>query len=383
MSLKTKIKKQLKNMYQDAFRLRYGVKSNKVLFESFSGKSYSDNPKVISEQLHLMCPEAEIVWFFNDPDAKKEIVPDYVRCVYRSSRRNYWQEVSTCKVMVTNFLLPEAKKSKKQYFIQTWHGDRAFKKVLLDGTHDFVPEQVEGYCDLAIAGSDYGEKQYRSAFGYTGRVLKVGTPRDDRFISPSDEEINAIKSKLGVSPETKIVLYAPTLRDKARDDGVAQKMQDISISETLNALREKYGCDWVCLLRAHPGVIALSGFNTSEELIDVSGYEDMNDLLLVSDILITDYSSSAGDFALLNRPLILFQADIEDYVNNTRALYFDISDSPYFSVKSQEELCNLINRLTEKDVIDNCKEILDFYGTVETGNSAVEVSKIIIEQIRK
>jgi CDP-glycerol glycerophosphotransferase len=105
----------------------------------------------------------------------------------------------------------------------------------------------------------------------------------------------------------------------------------------------------------------------------------MADLLLVSDALITDFSSSAGDYALLNRPLILFQSDYDEYVEKDRGFYFDMNDSPYFIAKNQEELEVIIAKLTEDKVKENCKEILDFYGTCETGKSSEVIANRIID----
>lgn len=381
MKIKQKIRNAMVEFYQWFYSNIVGIKKNKVIFLSFNGKSYSDNPRSISEAVHEVCPEAEIVWLFLKPQEKAEIVPSYVRIANASSRSEYFKEICTCKVLVTNFLLPKIKKSKKQFFIQTWHGDRAFKKVLLDATYPHVWEQEEGYCNLAIAGSDYGERQYRSAFAYTGKVLKIGTPRDDRYLSPNENEMKTIREKIGVSNDIGLVLYAPTLRDSARDARQLQNKQSIDIAQTLDALEKKYGRPWKCLVRAHPGVIGLAGFEYSDKLINVSDYEDMSDLLLVSDMLITDYSSCAGDFALLGRPLVLYQSDIKEYCKNTRQLYFDVRESPYFIAENQTELTELIGSFTDQRVKENCKAILDFYGTHEYGASAVEVAKIIKEQI--
>ena len=168
--------------------------------------------------MHKTAPQIEIVWLFDDPDAKREIVPSYVRVV--DAKNNYLSllEMATCAVMVNNFSFLRIKKSKTQMFIQTWHGDRAFKKVLYDSpfvSEDyFVSESQPGYCDLAIAGSDYGETQYRSAFRYTGEILKVGTPRDDLLVRNSNQDVEKIRNELEVSKDTKLLLYAPTLRRK-------------------------------------------------------------------------------------------------------------------------------------------------------------------------
>ncbi|MBE6568567.1 MAG: hypothetical protein E7657_07920 [Ruminococcaceae bacterium] len=371
------MKKTLRALYFKYIRLFHGVDKNKVLFESFGGKTYSDNPRAISEALARLCPETEIVWLFTDPESKKGILPEGVRTVNITDTKKYYRELATAGAFVTNFVLPDINKSKKQMFIQAWHGDRAFKKILLDATRTYVPEQNEGYCDLALAGSDYGEMQYRSAFHYTGEILREGTPRDDRLVHPDASEIKALRAKLGISEDTKILLYAPTLRDKARDAHVKQEMQDIDIEATIASLERKYGCPWLCLVRAHPGVLGLN-VSDSDKKRNVSSYEDMGDLLLIADMLITDYSSSAGDFALLNRPLVLFQSDRQDYIENSRALYFDIRTCPYFVAETQDELEALIDNFTDDGVRANCEAVLNFYNTTESGHTAEAVAKRIL-----
>ncbi len=377
-----KINKLLRTLYIKGMRLLHGVNKNKVLFESFNGKTYSDNPRAISEALARLSPETELVWFFRDPEAKKELLPDGIRVVDMNDTKKYYRELATAGTYVTNFVLPDIDKSKKQMFIQAWHGDRAFKKILLDATRTYVPEQNEGYCDLALAGSDYGEMQYRSAFHYTGEILREGTPRDDRLVHPDAAEIKALREKLGIPEDTKILLYAPTLRDKARDARVKQEMQDIDIEATLASLESKYGCPWLCLVRAHPGVLGLNVGDTDKKK-NVSSYEDMGDLLLIADMLITDYSSSAGDFALLERPMVLFQSDRQDYIENSRALYFDITTCPYFIAETQKKLESLIEGFTEESIKANCAEVLKFYNTTESGHAAEAVAKRILAHAKK
>ncbi len=375
------------DMYMSLCRAFKGIDKKKVLFVSFGGKSYSDNPKSISEELHKIAPDLEIVWLFDDSEAKTKIVPSYVRVVDSKSNFAYFKEMATCAVMVNNFSFSKVKKSNKQMFIQTWHGDRAFKKVLYDspfvGKDYSVSEAMPGYCDLAIAGSDYGESQYRTAFRYKGEVLKVGTPRDDLLVKNLAQDIERIRKSIGVSVDTKLLLYAPTLRRKNHNDGSVQEIQEIDIERTLDALEEKYNCKWICLMRAHPAVQNLGGFKESPRILDVAKYEDMADLLLVADMLITDYSSSAGDYALLGRPLVLFQSDIEEYIEKDRSFYFDMKDSPYFTAQNQGELEELIKEFKTEEIRANCKAILSFYGTNETGRASHAVAERIINFINK
>lgn len=378
-----KIKKAVIHSAMRLFRLMGGVKKNTVLIESFNGKAYSDNPRAVSEILQSLEPNLDIVWALSDPSSKKGVLPQGIRVIDRNSKWSYYKTLATCGCFVTNFVLPMVPKSKKQYFVQTWHGDRGFKKILLDARSTFVPEQVDGYCDLAITGSKYGEMQFSSAFHYTGEVLKTGTPRNDCLIEKNADTISALRASLNVGENTKILLYAPTLRDKAYYNKEKQGIQDVDLLRTLSCLERKYGMDWICFVRAHPSMLGLSGMEKTDKIVDVSSYEDMGDLLLISDMLITDYSSSAGDFALLDRPIILFQSDKKEYIENSRELYFDMNSTPYYIAERQEELEELIERLSDDSIKENCKAVLDFYGTYESGKASENVAKKIIEHLEK
>ncbi len=380
-------KEQLINMYFHIVRMLFGVNKKKVLFISFGGKTYSDNPRAISEALSKEAPDAEIVWLFGDPEGKKGIVPENVRCVNTSSLWRIYKELATASVYVNNFVFPKFPKSKKQLFIQTWHGDKAFKTVLHDSPNApkdrVISLQIPGYCDYAVAGSAYGEKQYRSAFWYKGEVLMKGTPRNDRLVSGDTEEAIGIKAKLGINGDTKILLYAPTLRREQREKRELQEIKNLDIAATLSRLEERDKCKWVCLLRAHPAMVGLQNKREDKRIIGASSYEDMGDLLLISDMLITDYSSCAGDFALTGRPVVLFQADRQEYLEKDRTFYFDMEDSPYFIAETQEELEAILSDMTEEKAKENCKKILEFYGDCETGHASETVAKIIKDWIQR
>lgn len=381
------LKKTFLNGYVYFMRMIYGVKKDKVVFDSFHGKYYSDNPKCISEALHEHKPDVKIYWVFQNPEEKQVQIPDYIHCIKASDMFAMYKHLATAGVLVSNFALHILPKSKKQMFIQTWHGDKAFKKILHDSTFAsqefFVPEQIPGYCDLAVAGSEYGKKQYESAFRYTGKILMEGTPRNDRLVQNDPQLCKELKKALNLSADTKFLLYAPTLRREAGQTKQKQKIQDLDISATLDLLEKKDGCKWNCLLRAHPAMKGLTGVAEDNRIIDTSGHEDMADLLLISDMLITDYSSCAGDFAVLKRPVILYQADRQEYLEKDRTFYFEMEDSPYLIAEDQQQLEDIIIGITPETAAENCREILKFYGDCETGHASQTVAKIIKDWLEK
>ena len=386
MNITLNLKKMIQSTLKNVLRLMTKVEDDTVFFISFSGESYSDNPKAISEALHTLSPKTKIVWGFKNIEAKKGIVPNYVHCIDMNNFMMIHKTYYSSKVVVSNFSFPYIKKSSKQYFVQTWHGDRAFKKVLCDSpfvSKDyFVSESEKGYCDLAIAGSDYGERQYLSAFRYSGEILKEGTPRDDVLIRRDERKIIDIKKILNVDENKKILLYAPTLRRENATQKTEQQSL-VDINETLSCLQSKYGNDWVCLMRAHPAIKGLCGVEYGDKIINVSTYEDMAELLLISDMLITDYSSCAGDFALTGNPVVLFQSDIQEYLEKDRSFYFDINDSPYYVAHDQNELNQIISRFNDSAIKQNCQDILDFYGSHESGKSAEIIAQKIVDWLQK
>ncbi|WP_172635072.1 CDP-glycerol glycerophosphotransferase family protein [Sphaerochaeta pleomorpha] len=355
----------------------------KVVFCSFSGGSYSDNPKAISEHLHVMDPSIEQIWLFNNPEQKRTLVPSYLKIAKRWSLRAVY-ELATARIWVFNDTQPYwAYKGKNQIYIQTWHGDRGFKKILNDcnprSKKNQLPETTT--CDLTLAGSDFAESVFRSAFRYTGEILKTGTPRNDKLVHIDKESVNQTKRMLSFDPEVKYILYAPTLRRKATHSKENQEVQEFDMIAVLDALEHSTGVKWNMLVRAHNKVIGLGGIPESTRIINVSSHEDMADLLQIADILITDYSSSAGDFALTKRPLILFQDDRESYLAHDRAFYFDLDNSPFWIAQTQAELISILKDLPHRDSKENCEQILDFYKTRETGQASEDVCRFIVRKL--
>ena len=153
--------------------------------------------------------------------------------------------------------------------------------------------------------------------------MQVGMPRNDGLVNPDPARIAEVRRKLGVPEEAKVLLYAPTFRDATA--GRAQQAS-FDLARALEILAEKTGERWLCFTRAHDQNSGIA--SGASGIIDVTAYPEMSDLLLAADLLITDYSSSAGDFALLNRPMILFQPDLDDFTASDRNMYFNLRTSP-------------------------------------------------------
>lgn len=372
---KKKLALYLKYCIQWFFSL-FNKIEKKIYFESMRGKQYSCNPRAICERMHELYPDYKLVFGISD-GCNTELVPDYVKVIHKG-KLSYLKEIVTSFAVVTNEDIPAPSfKRKGQFFVQTWHGDRGFKKVLYQSVaYDKKPIKVadEFVTDLAVAGSMYGKKKYREAFKYGGEVLMKGSPRNDKLIkgiSQSDKE--KIYERIGIDANVKVLLYAPTFRaGKDRVQGV-----ELNINAVLDALGE----EWVCLLRAHTASGGLK-YSENNRFYDVTGYPDMADLLCIADFLITDYSSSCCDFVLTKKPIVLAAFDKEQYSSTQREFNADPEKVGFFIAHDNEEMLAIISESKEKDYVERSSRVLDFYETVETGEACDEVCKIIDEKYR-
>lgn len=358
---------------------KYGINPRKVVFCSFNSTQYNDNPRYISEKLHALCPECEIVWMFKPERIDKVQVPDYVRRVTPLSRKGLTEQ-ATARFWVDNFRHSEAVwlDTKRQYYIQTWHGDRGFKKV---GADDTKPGRevlrLESKCAMMIAGSRFGAGNYRTAFKYRGEILMDGCPRNDILLQNDPALASEVRARLGIEPGVKLLMYAPTYRDIHVFD---KETAVLDVSRTLDHLEKTTGEPWRCLCRAHYKNTALI-VGSDPRIINATPYPEMSELLLITDMLVTDYSSCGADFALQRRPMFLYHADAEEYLRECRDFYIDIEKSPFLVAKNQAELEKLMDE-TDADAARRNGEALDeFFGTTETGHAAEAVCRYIMDRM--
>ena len=357
---------------------------NKVVLYR-SGGGYGDNPRAVAEYIHRHRPNIKLVWAYGTPGDKMTI-PGYILPVAFESDV-FLREMATAAAWVCSTTLPDGTiKRKGQIYIQTWHGDKGFKKFGRDAVElDSIKKSTHGrrlieseICDYFLTGAKWFIPKIRSAIGFNGEIIGCGLPRNDCLVNPDPKVAIATKRRIGIAENTKTLIYAPTFRDHEGTHEVVAS--DIDLSAILNALEKKTGEQWICLLKAHAGrklKLAISGEKT--KFIDVTAYPDIADLLMISDMLITDYSSCAGDFALTDRFILLYQDDIESYTTKDRTLYFDMKDTPYYVAHNLDEAVKIIDEVDTDAIVKNCAAIRKFYGVCETGRACEEVVNLILE----
>lgn len=349
----------------------FGIRRDKVVFSCFSGASYGDNTRAVSEALMRMRPGLAIVWQLARNAAGRDEVPAGVRIVRPRSLRILFH-LATARVLVDNVNRPVyMKKYPDQVYIQLWHGDRAMKKILLD-MNDGIDYPDARYMDLGVSGSRFGTELFRSAFGYTGEMLQVGCPRNDILLDPPEGAREKVRARLGLPEGARVLLYAPTFRNDSM--GRAQKA-NLDLQQAVARLEEATGQKWVALMRSHVLNRGLEGAGA----LDVSGYPDMAPLLLIADLLITDYSSSAGDIVLRDAPVILYQPDRSAYQAKDRAFYYDLDETPYWIARNEQELYAFFAKLDQAP--ENCHALRAYYGMTETGHASRTVAERILQAV--
>ncbi len=387
------MKKILKRVYRFSFYLlgKLPVKKNTIIFESFLGKQYSDNPRAIYEYMVEHNYNYKMYWSFEKKtyDSFKNrninsIKRFSIKWLFLMPRAEYWVSNSRLPLWI-----PKPHSTK---YIQTWHGTPLKKlaadmdKVYMPGTdtekykRNFLTEARKW--DYLISPNEYSTQIFKRAFQFKNTLIESGYPRNDYlFTSNNEKTLFNIKKSLDLPLNKKIILYAPTWRDNLY---YSRGKYKFTIQMDLEQMKNSLGKKYIILLRLHYLVTEdLDLTSYSDFVYDFSNYEDIRDLYLISDFLITDYSSVFFDFAILKRPIIFYVYDLEDYRDNLRGFYFDFElNAPGPLVRKTEEIIEIIKKNERGDFYKNNRSINDFsksFCSLEDGMA----SKRVVENIFK
>ena len=328
-----------------------------VFMESFGGRSGGDNPAAICEDLAAHDVRAPLWWSVVDGTVP---VPSGAVPVVVGSQE--WVEaLRTSRVIVTNDHLPDwFSKREGQHLLQTWHGT-PIKKLL----HDAAPGSVSlryqrlmarqvPQWDLLLAQNREAEQRLRRALGYGGQVRVGEYPRNVRLLG-GIEVGRRVRSDLGIGEEQRVILYAPTWRERLRHpEGLAGHSNGQGL---LGEVYPAHRTDAVVLMRTHHMNRARPG----PGLVDVSRYPNIEELMMAADVLVSDYSSIFLDFALTGKPAVVYVPDLEHYRDVERGLYGDWPRRSGLPVAlDHDELTFHLNRiLGDFDVQAARREVLE------------------------
>ncbi len=365
--------------FQALYSLRK-IQKNKIVVVSYYGADYGDNGKYIVEELRKRGRDLDIVWLLKKELLGRHHLPQGVRAVeYRSPRSIY--ELQTAGVWIDNSRKIYGRKRKGQLYIQTWHGDIGNKRIEQDVEKALSPYYVKNarkdsrMADLMISGNAWFTGKLQTIFWYDGEVLPCGYPRRDILYREQDFR-EALKARMGIPAGARVFFYAPTFRKDQEKLGVSTFALDWQ--QLLEALQARFGGQWAGILRLHPNISHMAKLLTLPEgVYDMTAYPDMQELLAVSDICMSDYSSSAFEFGVTGKPAFIFARDLELY-RQDRDLHFDFDKVPFPMAESEEALRQNIHSFDAEAYAEKCRR---FYGEVLGMYPEGNASQILADRI--
>ncbi|MEC0854047.1 CDP-glycerol glycerophosphotransferase family protein [Bacillus atrophaeus] len=377
-----------KNIIYNIFNKLFPINKNMIIYQSFHGKSYSCNPRAIYEKVvDLHGNHYKNIWVLNNifkPMKENTITvkPHTLKYYYYMARSKYF---------VNNGNFPDFyKKRKKAVHVQTWHGT-PLKKLGFDISPE-SPSYKENTSselikrnkrwDYAVSPNSFTSSVYRSAFQFDKEIIKSGYPRNDIFYQTNkDDIIKYIKEELNIPLNKKVILYAPTWRD---DDFHNKKQNEpYEFKFSLDRFVEQLSDEYVLLIRLHyRDAIRAQVSNYKGIIYNVSNYDDIKYLYLISDILVTDYSSVMFDFANSRKPMIFFTYDINKYSSELRGFYFNFKqEAPGPVVTRENDLFKIIKNINQFSHLykNNYSCFVEKYCEYDSGQASEEVIKHIFE----
>lgn len=343
-----------------------------LYYECYYGAGVTDSARAIHDELVSRGAPARHIWGVADLSVS---VPEGSEAVLRHSRE-WWEVLGTASYLTFNAGLPPGLiRRPGQVVVQTWHGtplkllghDRPVnhgKAGFAESTGRYVSRW-----DHLLAGNPHSAEVFRRAWFYEGPVLEVGYPRNDVLAAPDHEHARTVRDRLGVGEGKTIVLYAPTWRDGSR---VMPELLD------LDRLHELMGPDHVFMVRGHMNINRWQSRPAGHAVIDVTSYPEINDLFLVADVAITDYSSIMFDYSVTRKPMVFFVPDLDDYRDRRRGVYFDLGQvAPGPLLTTTDEVAEALRDLDPTPYADKYDAWVMRFNPHDDGRAAARVADAV------
>lgn len=360
------------------------IKENRVVLWSNYFNLYGCNPKAIADYIVKNYPSEFEVYFVLKKIPGDLYINDKI-IIIRPETLKYFKVICSAKFVITNCRLwynTYFIKRKGQKYIQTWHSSMRLKKIEKDAEENLpftykLAAKIDSYfCDFIISGSEFSTVIIQRAFWlHKAKILEYGTPRNDFFFLSTSQIIDKIKYSLNIPKDKKIILYAPTFRNSS-----LLEAYNMDYNLILKTIEEKINQSCILIIKYHPNLLVvleeMKEQIISDKIIDLTKYHDMQNLLLISDILITDYSSTMFDFALMKKVCFIYASD---YCTYDRGTYFQLDSLPFpFSYNNE----GLIEQINKFDLAKYKKELNVFnakIGFFEDGNASSRLVKYMLK----
>lgn len=355
-----------------------------ILFNSYGGKKYDDSPKAIYERILFdnRFDEYRLIWAAQEPD--KVNISGRAKIIKADSFK-YFVTALKARVWVTNSSMERGldfKKNKTLCF-NTWHGT-PIKVMGID-----IKEENQSFrsrvlvrADVMCAQSQYDIDVFSHAFQLPiSSFFMAGLPRNDMLANYKQNDVEKIKEKFSIKKGVKVLLYAPTFREYKK--GASNEVV-LDVPMNLQHWQDELGEQFIVLFRAHYEVAKHMNIDGFPMFIDVSSYPNLNELMIISDALISDYSSIYFDYSIMHKPMYCFAYDYDEYMTN-RGMYLSLKDELPCEIHHDEN--SLIDQLKKMDIErrDIVQKVIGFQQkyVTEYGQGADRSCDLIYEYLKK
>lgn len=327
------------------------INKKRVFMWSYGMDKYACNPKAFTDYLLEFYPcEYEIYWAFKSGYVPKEI-DGRIHVVTKYSFA-YLKAMYTSKFVFTNLRNDMFdtlfKKKKGQKYIMTWHSSIRLKRIEKDAAEQLGPKYVKRamkdseMCDLMLSNSKLYTSQIKNSFWYDGEILENCIPRNCMFYEKYKIEAayTEVRKRMGFAPDCKIVLYAPTFRNRSKD----LKYYRIDWDKVIPAFEKMLGGEVKILLRLHPNMSKikdLSSITDFNNVYNVTQAPDITEFMFAADAMISDYTSAMFDFIILDKPCFIYAIDQKEY---DRGFYWSLDLLPFSIARDSQELVSNIEK---------------------------------------
>lgn len=370
------------------------VNDNYIIFTAYHGRGYLCNPKYIHRYMinNKRYENFTFIWAVKN---KKNIdIPNAK--VVRYNGIMYFYYLAKCKYWIFNCKMPKyILKKNNQIYLQTWHGTplkRLAHDIELEDDSRFYRtritkrEMLESYdidsrkYNYFLSANKFSTEKFKSAFNIDRSIiLEFGYPRNQYLNNVKDEDILSIKQKYNIKNDKKVILYAPTWRD----DSFNKNGYKLQLNVDFNLWKKELGNEYIVILKPHYLIKnKYNDENLKDFLYCIDENIDINELYIISDMLITDYSSVFFDYAILEKPIYFYMYDLKYYEEKLRGFYLNIyNELPGDIVETEDSLMKIIKDY-DNYFAKNIKKIREFnnkYNEFKNINSCEKILNNIIE----
>lgn len=357
-----------------------GKSRKKIVFNSYYGRGYSDSPKAIAEEF-ISRGGYKLYWLVKNlnhaddlPKQIKPLVQDSVKAIWHEATAAVW--IDNCRKM------DYVEKGRGQLYMQTWHGF-PLKRIERDAEQSLEEYYVKAakkdsqMCDVMLSNGSFLTQIYMSGFWYDGQVLDGGFPRNDVLVNGDEEAAARALKKLQLQEEYRYLLYAPTFR---KERGLSA--YDMDYAACVRAMEQRFGGRWKILAKLHPNVADKAGELELDEnfVLNASSYPDIQDLYLLADAMITDYSSVMFDYMATGKPCFLYVNDLQSYKSD-RNFYLDLDSLPFPRAESNSQLVEVILSYDDEGKLEEIEQFSKTVGIAESGVAAKRAADYIVDNM--